>query len=279
VISIVMVHRYKRSIKKQEEGGEKQLVLSQQENNDTKLYHHYHYDNNKIHLSICLFLVFWFAASIVWTFDIQQSPGILTGDVLYYIGYVSFGYFLYSLYYHFFRKEFESFIIILIAIIILIPLIFVVDSIVSTLRLLSTQPVDISVVIAAYAAYPILDAILIFPIVMMFWAARRISNRRKNATHEEEEQKIGQKIKEEKDKPSSSSFVYSGASMWILLLFIAIILSAAGDTGFAYTSAFDITTVIDYVWIWNIFYTSDHLCLAAALISYKHFFSFIKIDA
>jgi Ca2+/H+ antiporter len=192
VISIVMVCRYKRSIKKQqqEELEEKQRLFSQQENNDTKLHHHYYYDNNKIHLSICLFLVFWFTASIIWTFDIQQSPGVLRGYALYYIGYASFGYFLYSLYYHFFRKEFELFILILIAIIILIALIFVVDSIVSTLRLLSTQPVDISVVIAAYAAYPVLDAILIFPIVLMFWAVRRISNRHKNATTlEEEEQK------------------------------------------------------------------------------------------
>jgi uncharacterized membrane protein len=200
VISIVMVCRYKRSVKKQEE--EQQRATSQQ-NNDTKLHHHYYFDNNKIHLSICLFLVLWFAASIIWTFDIQQSPGLLTGDVLYYIGYASFGYFLYSLYYHFFRKEFEPFILILISIIVLIALIFIVDSIVSTLRLLSTQPVDISVVIAAYAAYPILDAILIFPIVIMFWAVRRISNRHKNATPEEE-----QKIKE-KDKYSSSPSPFS----------------------------------------------------------------------
>jgi hypothetical protein len=97
---------------------------------------------------------------------------------------------------------------------------------------------------------------------------------------EEEEQKIGQKIKEkDKSSSSSSSFVYSGASMWILLLFIEMMLSAAGDTAFAYTSAFDIATVKDYVWIWNIFYTSDHLCLAAALIGYKHFLSFSKINA
>jgi hypothetical protein len=275
VISIVMVCRYKRSVKKQEE--ERQLVLSQQENNDTKL--HYYYDNNKIHLSICLFFVFWFAAATIWTFENQQSPGrLLLAYALYYIGYASFGYFLYSLYYHFFRKEFEPFILILIAIIILLALIFIVDSIVSTLRLLSTQPVDISVVIAAYAAYPVLDAILIFPIVIMFWAVRRISNRHKNATLEEE-QKIGQKIKE-KDKSSSSfSFVYSGASMWILLLFIAMMLSAAGDIGFAYNSAFDVTIVQDYIWIWNMFFNSDHLFLAAALIGYKHFFSFSKIDA
>jgi hypothetical protein len=253
-----MVYRYKRCIKKQED------KRSQQK--DGKL--HYFYDNNKVHFSICLFFAFWLAASVNWIFEDQEAPGVLIADVLYYLGYASFGYFLYSLYYHFFRKEFEPFILILIAVIILVPLIFIVDTIVSTLRLLSIQTVDISVVIVN-AVYPILDAIVIFPLIMMFWAVRRINSRHKNATLEE--------IKE-KDESPSSTFVYSGASMWILLLFIAMLLSAAGDSGFAYTSAFDVTTVQNYIWIWNIFYNSDHLCLAAALIGYKHFFSLSKID-
>ena len=64
VISIVMVYRYKRSIKKQEE---KQQALSQQ-SNDTKL----HYDNNKIHFSICLFFAFWLAASVNWLLRIKR---------------------------------------------------------------------------------------------------------------------------------------------------------------------------------------------------------------
>jgi hypothetical protein len=265
IISIVMVYKYKRGIKKQEE---KQQALSQQ-SNDTKL--HYYYDNNKIHFSICLFFAFWLTASVNWTFEDQEAPGVLIADVLYYLGYASFGYFLYSLYYHFFRKEFEPFILILIAIIILVPLIFIVDTIVSTLRLLSTQTIDISLLIVN-VTYPILDAILIFPIAMMLWAVRRINSRRKDATLEEQ-----QKIKE-KDKTPSSSFVSGDVSIWILLLFIAMVLSAAGDSGFAYTSAFDITTVQNYIWMWNILYNSDHLCLAAALIGYKHFFTFSKID-
>src|ERR671910_466031 len=262
VISIVMVYRYKISIKKQKEM--QQVLL----NRNDDINPHRYYDNNKIHLSICLFFAFWLVASVNWIFEDQEAPGVLIADVLYYLGYASFGYFLYSLYYHFFRKEFEPFILILIAVIILVPLIFIVDTIVSTLRLLSIQTVDISVVIVN-AVYPILDAIVIFPLIMIFWAVRRINSRRKNATLEE--------IKE-KDKSPSSTFVYSGASMWILLLFIAMLLSAAGDSGFAYTSAFDVTTVQNYIWIWNIFYNSDHLCLAAALIGYKHFFSLSKID-
>lgn len=114
VISIVMVLKYKRSIKEEE----KQQTLSQQ-SHDPRAQHYY--DDNKIHFSICLFFAFWLAASVNWLFEDQEAPGVLIADVLYYLGYASFGYFLYSLYYHFFRKEFEPFILFLIAVIILVP--------------------------------------------------------------------------------------------------------------------------------------------------------------
>jgi hypothetical protein len=120
-----------------------------------------------MHLSICLFLLSWFSASVIWTLADNQSAEIVIADALYYMGYASFGYFLYSLYYHFFRNEFEPFILILVAVIILI---FIVDTIVSTLRLLFTQTVDVWVVVKN-AAYPTLDAVMIFPTVIMFWGA------------------------------------------------------------------------------------------------------------
>lgn len=270
VIAVIVVWRYKRGIKKKEE--EKQQVFSQQDA-DTRS-HHYYYDDNKMHLSICLFLLSWFSASVIWTLADNQSAEIVIADALYYMGYASFGYFLYSLYYHFLRNEFEPFILILVAVIILIPVIFIVDTIVSTLRLLSTQTVDVWVVVKN-AAYPTLDAVMIFPTVIMFWGARRITRRHKNSM--EEEQKLEQEISE-KDTSPSDYLVSNSASLYILLLFIAMMLSAAGDTGFAYTSAFDITTVQDYVWMWNILYNSDHLCLAAAVVGYRHLFSFGKIN-
>jgi hypothetical protein len=207
VISIVMVYRYKRNIKKQKE---MQQAISNR-NDDTKS-HHYYYDNNKVHISICLFFAFWLVASVNWLFEDQEAPGVLLADMLYYLGYASFGYFLYSLYYHFFRKIFEPFILILIDIIILVPLIFIVDTIISTLRLLSTQRVDTSLVIVN-TSYPILDAIMIFPIVIIFWAVRRIHKRRMNAiSHEQESNGKG--------KSTSSTFVSGAASIWVLLLFI-----------------------------------------------------------
>jgi hypothetical protein len=261
VIALVIVFRYKRSMKKQEE---KPQVLSQPDKGI-----HYYYDNNKMHLSICIFLVLWFVAHVIWTFHYQQASDVSIADALWFIGYGFFGYFLYSLYYHFSRKEFEPFILILMAIIVVIALVFVVDIISSTLRLLSTQKVDISVLFVTIV-YPILDAILIFPAALIFWGARRISSERKNATLE---QKL--EIHTVEDKSSSLTSV---SSIWILLLSISIILSAIGDTGFAYSTAFGPDTVQKDVWIWDIFYNSFDLCLATALIGYRSIFSFNRID-
>jgi|SRR5215208_7130545 len=63
VISIIVAWRYKRGIKKKEE--EKQQVLSQQDSGTRP--HRYYYDDNKMHFSICLFLLFWFSAAVIWT--------------------------------------------------------------------------------------------------------------------------------------------------------------------------------------------------------------------
>ena len=180
VLCLVQAYRYKRTAQRQEKTGQP----------------HYYFDNNNMHLSICLFLGLWFTAQAIWSFEYQQSSGVSIADALWFLGYASFGYFLFNLYHHFFRGEFEPFVLILVAIIIAIALIFVLDSIVSILRLLSTQTIDLSVTLVTLV-YPILDAVLFFPAVLIFWAVRRR----------------------------------------------------------------------------NVIYNADHLCLAASLIGYRHFFS------
>src|SRR5215204_6475027 len=148
VICIIQIYRYKRSgIKKLEK---REYSLSKYTNSERP--HHY-YNNNKMHCSICLFLALWFAAHAIWTFQYQQSSAFSIDDVLWFVGYGLFGYFLYSLYYYFFRREFEPFLLILIGIIIVIVLVFIIDIIVSTLRLLSNQTMDIylhSILIRVY---------------------------------------------------------------------------------------------------------------------------------
>jgi hypothetical protein len=53
-----------------------------------------------------------------------------------------------------------------------------------------------------------------------------------------------------------------------------MMLSAIGDTGYAYSAAYGPDSVQRDVWIWDAIYNADHFCLAAALIGYRHFFSF-----
>lgn len=186
-----------------------------------------------MHLSICLFLGLWFTAHFIWTFQYQQSSDISIADALWFIGYALFGYFLYGLYYHFFKKEFEPLVLVLIAIVISTVLVLLLDIIVSILRLLSTQSVDFSILLVTLL-YPILDAVLIFPAVLIFWGARR-SRTRENAAVRE--QKTDMAIRRESKSSFSTHGITNASSIWLLLLSIAMVLSAIGDTGFAFSTA------------------------------------------
>jgi hypothetical protein len=262
VICLIQVYRYKRGVQRQEKAVRP---------------HYYYFDNNKMHISICLFLGLWFTAYVIWTLPYQQSSGVSIADVLWLVGYASFGCFLFSLYYHFFREEFEPLVMILVAIIITIALIFVLDTIVSILRLLSTQTVDVSVALVTLV-YPVLDAVLFFPVILIFWAVRRrMSASRFKGTAIQEQEATEAKLGEGKTS-FSSALVAGTSSMWILLLSIAIMLSSIGDTGVAYSTAYGPDTVQRDTWIWSVIYNANHLCLAAALIGYKNFFSFYRID-
>ena len=267
VICLTQVYRYKRSVKSQLRSSK--LANPHQSSQQPTPYY---YDNNKMHFSICLFLGMWFMAQFVWTFPYQQTAGVWLADIIWFVGYASFGYFLYSLYYHFFRKEHEPLVLILIAIVISTVLVLVLDIIVSILRLLSAQPVDFSILLSTLV-YPILDAALIFPAVLIFWGVRKRIIAQKNAAIQ------GQQTDEGTHGEVDRSFflpygLISTSSVWILLLSIAMILSAIGDTGFAFSTAYGPDSVQRDVWIWNVIYNADHLCLAAALIGYGSFFSF-----
>ena len=271
VICLTQVYRYKRSVKSQLRS--LKLSNSQQGSQQSTLYY---YDNNKMHFSICLFLGMWFVAQFVWTFPYQQTAGVWIADIIWFIGYASFGYFLYSLYYHFFRKEHELLVLILIAIVISTVLVLLLDIIVSILRLVSAQPVDFSILLATLV-YPILDAALIFPAILIFWGARKRISEQKDAAE------LGQHADEATKGGAHGPFSLfhgstSTSSIWILLLSIAMMLSAVGDTGFAFSTAYGPDAVQRDVWIWNVIYNADHLCLAAALVGYASFFSFKKQD-
>lgn len=261
VVCLVQVFRYKITIRKQKRIDQS---ISSAQTDDRRL--KYYYDNNKMHFSICLFLILWLAAQGIWLSQ-YEILSYSIADALWFVGYASFGYFLYSLYYHVFRKEFEPLVLILIAIIIIIVMIFVLDIIVSALRLISTQEIDFSVVLVTLI-YPVLDAVLIFPAVLIFMGVRRISGRQ---TALLDNQETGQRKEDEKTRLSFSS-------LWILLLSVMMVLSAIGDIGYAFSAAMGPDILQRDIWIWGIIFNTDHLCLAAALIGYRYFFYFHKYN-
>lgn len=208
---------------------------------------------NTMHFSICIFLGLWFVAQLSWSFYEQQSPAPSVPDILWLIGYALFGYFLYSLLYVS-RKELEAHAFFTIASMVTISLTYIVIIILSVSSLLTFQKQDISVTILTLA-YPILDAILLVPAVLIFWVRRNpVTFEHKSSAEQQED------------------------ISWILLS-LSMILFAIADSGFAYISALNLMTIQNEVWIWNIFYNSGYLCLAVALTGYASFLDFTKIHA
>jgi len=207
-----------------------------------------------MHSSICIFLGIWFVAQLIWSFYDQQSPAPSVTDILWLIGYVLFGYFLYSLLY-ISRKELEAHTFFIVASIVTISLTYIVIIILSVSSLLTFQKPDISVTILTIA-YPILDAILLVPALLIFRIRRNPVTIDHRSVRAEQQEDIS----------------------WILLS-LSIILFAIADTGFAYITALNLMMIQKEVWIWNIFYNSGYILLAGALTGYSIFFAMAKTQA
>jgi hypothetical protein len=84
-------------------------------------------------------------------------------------------------------------------------------------------------------AYPVLDIIMLIPALLIVWGLRR-------------------------SDPAFTHFT---------LLSSFVIFSVIGDSGFAYSQL--INFVIFPLWIWDIFFISAYICMAAALLWYNKF--------
>jgi hypothetical protein len=234
--ALVMIYKYKR---KQE----------QQERHD---FHQFYKGDDILHFSICLFLILWFSAHLIWSLYEQQSAVPSIDDVFWLIGYGLFGYFLYKLCYSL-RKKLQAHTIGIIATIVLILLTYIVLLTLSASSLLSTQKAETSILILILT-YPILDGILLVPAALIFWIS--------TITSQEKGEKTDQQTR----------------IFWVLLS-LSIILFAIADSGFAYISALNLMAIQKEVWIWNIFYNSGYLCLAASLTGYRNFLDLTKMNA
>jgi hypothetical protein len=230
-IALVMVYKYKTK-------------------QDQFVPHHFLREDT-MHFSICIFLGLWFVAQLTWSLYERQSPAPSVNDILWLTGYVLFGYFLYRLSF-LFRKELEMSTIGIVALVVTISLAYITIIILSVSSLLSFQKQEISVTILTIT-YPILDAILLVPALLIFWVRRSPPTLEHNSLTAEQQEDIS----------------------WILLS-LSIILFVIGDSGFAYITALNLTTVQNEVWIWDIFYNCGYILLAGSLTGYSIFFPVAK---
>lgn len=215
--------------------------------------HQFHVHEDIAHLSICTFLGLWFVAQLIWSFYEQQSSVPSVTDLLWFTGYVVIGYFLYSLLY-IYRKELQANTIAIIAIIVTISLAYIILIILSVSSLLTVQEQETSVIILIIA-YPILDAILLVPALLIFCIKRNL------ITFEHK-----------------SSAVQQENLYWILLS-VSMFLFIIGDSSFAYVTALNLISVQNEAWIWNIFYNCGNILLAGALTGYSALFAMDKTQA
>jgi hypothetical protein len=230
------------------------VVYTYKTKHDQFVPHQFRIREHTMHFLICTFLGLWFVAQLTWSIFEQQSPTPSVKDILWLIGYGLFGYFLYNLLYNF-RKELEVLTVAIISIAVIISLTYIIFIISSISSLLVFQKQEPSVTILTIV-YPILDAILLMPAVLILWI------RRKPVTLEYKSLRV-----EQQDNIS-----------WILLS-LSMILFAIADSGFAYTTALNLMTAQKELWIWDIFYNCGYILLAGALTGYSTFFGMYKTEA
>jgi hypothetical protein len=227
------------------------MVYKYKTQQDQFVPHQFRIREDIMHFSICTFLGLWFVAQLTWSLFEHQSPTPSVKDILWLVGYGLFGYFLYNLLYNL-RKELEVLTVGIIATTITISLTYIVLIISSVSSLLAFQKQELSVTILTIA-YPILDAILLVPAVLILWIRRNPVTLEHKSLRVEQQQNIS----------------------WILLS-LSMILFAIADSGFAYITALNLTTFQKEVWIWDIFYNCGYILLAGALTGYSTFFAMYK---
>ena len=174
-------------------------------------------------------LALWLVAEVTWAYyqlvlEIG-TPFPSSADAFWLSGYGFFIYFMFRIY-NFLNKGNEKFIAVLVSVATAIILGYILNLTFGIADLLSAQEGSLAWLISI--AYPILDGILLVPAVLILWSLR------------------GKNV---------------ASANWSLLA-LSIVLVTVGDIGFGYSAVIDKAGKEE--WIWDLFYNSSYLAMAAA---------------
>jgi hypothetical protein len=183
----------------------------------------------------------WFTAEIIWTYY-QLGLGIETpfpslADGFWLAGYAPLTFHLYRIYHTVTKKIVGGDTLIVLSAIVAAILGFLLYLIFG----LSGQHQDVLELIINLA-YPVLDAILLIPAIVILWSFR-------------------------KGEPAYTHWV-------MISLFIIFI--AVADIGFDYALAADQDSASQQEWIWDMFYNAGYLSIAGALFWYNRYLVLTK---
>lgn len=174
-------------------------------------------------------LALWLVAEVTWAYYqlVLQigTPFPSSADAFWLSGYGFFTYFMFRIY-NLLNKGNEKFIAVLVSLATAIILGYILNLTFGIADLLSAQEGSLAWLISI--TYPILDGILLVPAVLILWSLR------------------GKNV---------------ASANWSLLA-LSIVLVTVGDIGFGYSAVIDKAGKEE--WVWDLFYNSSYLVMAAA---------------
>ena len=183
-------------------------------------------------------LTSWLVAEVTWAYYQLVlkigNPFPSSADAFWLSGYGFFTYFMFRIY-NLLSKGKEKFLVILVSLAATIILGYILNLTFGIADLLSAQQGSLAWLISI--AYPILDGILLVPAVLILWSLRG-----KNVV----------------------------SANWSLLA-LSIVLVTVGDIGFGYSAVIDKAGKEE--WIWDLFYNSSYLVMAAAFFLQSRVFA------
>lgn len=183
----------------------------------------------------------WFTAELIWAYY-QLGLGIETpfpslADAFWLVGYVPLTYHLYRIYDTVTKKVTDKDTMVVVSAMIAAVLVFLLYLIFG----LSDQHQGMLELIINLA-YPVLDAILLIPAIVILWSFRR----------------------------SEPAYTH-----WVMISLFIIFVTVA-DIGFDYALAVDEDSANQQEWVWDMFYNAGYLSIAGALFWYNRYLGLTK---